>query len=104
MKPCEEFSAEECETVKFYYTGFQCKLTNENKCELWSCNWMGPDEECGNFVPFDPLYKCVKSDSNDGCWTLLKDCEELSSDQCDLYNTEDILSKTKKKCKEKNGK
>ena len=100
MKECREFSEDVCETIKFSYPENKCKYSAENGCELYSCLNMNPGE-CEDFIPFDPLYKCYEE--NGRCTTNLKKCEELSEDQCDLYNVESILSKTKKKCKKKNG-
>ena len=101
---CSELSEEVCETIKFANPGDKCIYSAENgRCEYSSCYQL--ESNCGQFVPLDTLYKCTYDKEIGGCELEYKDCEELSKDQCDLFNTEDNLEDTGgKRCIEDNGK
>lgn len=103
IQSCSELTKEVCETVEFSYEGSRCVYSAENGCKLMECNKQ-TKETCGQFVPLDPLSKCAYDEEDEKCHIEEKECEELSKDQCDLYNTEEYLEEGGKKCVEDDGK
>lgn len=99
---CSELSKDFCEKVIFSNEGYKCSYSTENGCEFLSCEDL--ESNCGQFVPLDPLYKCIPDKEDGGCYLEYKDCEELSKGQCDLFNTEDNLEDVGKRCIEDDGK
>ena len=100
---CSKLSEDVCETIKFNDPGEKCIYSDKNGCEYSSC-W-DLKSNCEQFVPLDTLYKCTSDKKYEGCVLEIKDCEELSKDQCDLFNTEEILEDYGgKRCIEDNGK
>lgn len=102
---CSDFSTkEECEALEFSDKGTKCVYSDENGCEFSSCYEDKSGEipsNCEEFIPNDPLYKCVKSKARGPCILEQKECEDLSEGQCDLFNIEENLKEGK--CVEMDG-
>ena len=64
IKSCSEFTnKEECESIKFTDKGYKCVFSENNGCEFSSCYYDDngvPPSDCEQFIPVDPLYKCIK--------------------------------------------
>ena len=106
IKSCSEFTnKEECESIKFTDKGYKCVFSENNGCEFSSCysndNGASPTD-CEQFIPVDPLYKCIKEKDSGYCRIDPKECEDLPQGQCDLFNTEENLEDFGK-CVERNG-
>ena len=101
LQECSELSKDVCETVKFGDPGRKCVLSVENKCTLSTCDQLLSN--CEQFIPSNPVFKCIYNDDPfHRCTIEEKECEELSEDQCDLFNVEHGI--TINKCVKKDGK
>ncbi len=103
IQKCGDFTSKDtCEKVRFTDERYKCTFS-KNLCTLSDCQSL--KSNCGSFIPLDPIYKCVFSEYEVGCYTEQKDCGELSKGQCDLFNTEENLEDTNgKRCVEEDGK
>ena len=97
VQTCSELSEDICENVEFFYQGYKC-IYSDSKWTFSSCGGM-PKSECGKFIPKNKAYKCYFDKSYDKCSIKAKDCEELSKNECDLFNNENNLEHSNgKKC------
>ena len=101
IQSCKDFSSDICESVEFSFQGFKC-INTDKGCEYSTCYDTDPSK-CGNFIPINKAYKCYLNRGQ--CDFGRKKCEELSKNECDLFNIEDNLEETNgKKCVEDDGK
>ena len=102
IQSCKDFSKDVCENVHFSSEGSKCKYTEGKGCEFWKCSDL--TSNCGQFIPFDPIYKCAFDEEEKRCYTEDKECGELSAGQCDLFNDEEYIEEGGIKCVEHDGK
>ena len=102
IQSCSDLTKEVCETVTFSSEGSRCIYSTETGCTFIRCRELKTN--CGQFISLDPLLKCTYDEEDEHCYIEDKECEELSANQCDLYNTEEYLEDGGKKCVKDDGK
>lgn len=102
LKTCSNLTVKECTNFDFGDENYKCKVSDD-KCVLTSCDSM--KENCETFIPNNPTLKCVYEKYSQRCNIDYKECEELPTNMCDKFETEEenskkkcTLSKDKKKC------
>lgn len=94
---CSNFPVSECTSIRFENPNFKC-VVNDDECKLSKCTDFNEDN-CGEFIPNDILYKCVKNELNNKCKIVEKPCHELPTNKCDKI----VYSATRKCVLAKNG-
>ena len=97
IQSCPDFSSDICETIEFSNPADRC-VNSETGCTFTSCYNYDP-QECEKYIPVTNAYKCFFNSYYGQCEFGYKDCEELSKDECDLFNMKDNMERTHgKKC------
>ena len=94
-RECPEMNINHCQDLEVSDFNKKCFINSEgNACELTHkiCSDY-KDSNCGNYIPLNQGFKCIKEESAAACKEVAKNCSELN-DKCE----DAILSSSTKKC------